>query len=1011
MSLSAGEILNYFNFLCTKIYKKNEVNFYEFNLTSVKGREIFFNDNNDNQVSFGKSFEIYKFIDNYVSRINPELRDEILNKWNVDIPRAKKNEIVDFGDIEVNSRVDGTFVKYKSLALKAETHPQEIVLLIDAEIEDEFENELELEQKNFLNPQNPQNPQSFQNSLGTEDARNAENFQNQQSAKNLALDAHSSFKDLLSMVAPPKFKELVKVRFKDWSLSKIYIGKTKIHERPQTYDWETYKNNYFSSVRKEDCDRYYCYTSKEFLSHAEEGDFFKFFYRSKKLSSNGKFYWYSSSIKILKDYFTMYTVDVSEEINEMHLIESRNTRFLDRYKGAIVSDAIAFYEFNLTKNKIIGKPLQKIGEKKIPILMSLGLEKNCSYTDFINANALNMDESERKIYTEKMEISILLDKFKRGEYESWFDMMHKNYDGQTFWTRTTVILMRDEYSKDINGLCVVKNITDIKLAEEEKLYQMEVINGLSVEYTNIFIIDKSFGSLMPIRVAESTKGFFRDIIEGATYSDALELYTETSVFEGDRDMIRQAFSVENIKRQLRTHESFYVNYRSYINNKLEYFKAKVVRIGSPNEENDLLLGFVNVDEEIEHEMEQKRQLEDALDSAKSANRAKTRFLSNMSHDIRTPMNAILGFTSLAEQHIGDPKTTRDYLKKIKSNSNHLLGLINDILDMSRIESGKLQIHPVNCNLDDFLNSLRDVILPQSTLKNIDFDIVEYDIKNRNFIADSLRLNQVLINIIGNSVKFTKNSGKISLSIRQIPCKQKNMCSFEFTVVDNGIGMSQEIQDHLFEPFTREDSTQVQKIQGTGLGMSIAKNIIDLMSGTISVKSKLNEGTKTVVCLSFPILNPEDFEQSCKKDDSIDISEFLGSRILLVEDNEFNREITLTLLKDQGFEIDCAENGQVAVDKIKKADESFYSLILMDVMMPVMNGIEATRQIRKLDNPVKSSIPIIAMTANAFDEDRKNSLQAGMDDYISKPFNVKDLLKILKQQLSNKTDYIYSAQNY
>ena len=302
MSLSAGEILNYFNFLCTKIYKKNEVNFYEFNLTSVKGREIFFNDNNDNQVSFGKSFEIYKFIDNYVSRINPELRDEILNKWNVDIPRAKKNEIVDFGDIEVNSRVDGTFVKYKSLALKAETQPQEIVLFIDAEIEDEVENEFELEQGNFLNQQN---------------------------AKNVALDAHASFKDLLSMVAPPKFKELVKVRFKDWSLSKIYIGKTKIHERPQTYDWETYKNNYFSSVRKEDCDRYYCYTSKEFLSHAEEGDFFKFFYRSKKLSSNGKFYWYSSTIKILKDYFTMYTVDVSEEINEMHLIESRNTKFLD----------------------------------------------------------------------------------------------------------------------------------------------------------------------------------------------------------------------------------------------------------------------------------------------------------------------------------------------------------------------------------------------------------------------------------------------------------------------------------------------------------------------------------------------------------------------------------------------------------------------------------------------------------------------------------------------------------
>lgn len=975
MSLSASEILNYFNFLCTKIYKKNRVFFYEFNLTSVKGRKITFD---KEQISYGKSFEINKFIDDYVSRINPELRDEFLSKWEVDIPRAKKNETVDFGCIEVSSSADGTHVEYRTLALKAETFPQEIVLFLDEEIEQD-KNETEFE------------GQKFQDSVS---------------------EANASFKDLISMVAPPKFKELVKVYFKDWSLSKIYIGKDKILERPQKYDWETYKNNYFSSVRKEDCDRFYCYTSKEFLSHAESGDFYKFFYRSKKLSSNGKFYWYSSTIKVLKDFFTMYTVDVSEEINEMHLLESRNTKFLDRYKSAIVSDAMAFYEFNLSKNKIMGKPLQKIGEKKIPMLMSLGLERNCSYTDFIKANSQNMDEEERKTYLEKMSISTLLDKFKRGEYESWFDMMRKTYDGETFWTRTSIILIRDEYSKDINGLCVVKNITDIKLAEEEKLYQLEVINGLSVEYTNIFIIDKSFGSLMPIRVAESTKGFFRDIIAGTTYSDALELYTETSVFEGDRDMIRQAFSVENIKRQLRTHESFYVNYRSYINNKLEYFKAKVVRIGSPNEENDLLLGFVNVDEEIEHEMEQKRQLENALDAAESANHAKTRFLSNMSHDIRTPMNAILGFTTLAEQHIDDPETTRDYLKKIKSNSNHLLGLINDILDMSRIESGKLQLHPVNCNLDDFQNSLRDVILPQSTLKNIDFDIIEYNIKNRDFVADSLRLNQILINIIGNSVKFTNTGGKISLTIRQIPCSQKNMCSFEFTVVDNGIGMSQEIQDHLFEPFSREESSQVQKIQGTGLGMSITKNIVDLMHGSISVKSKLNEGTKTVVCLTFPILKSEELAQSQKIDDSsIDISEFVGCRILLAEDNPFNREIAVTLLRDQGFEVDCAENGQIAVEKVKNAPESYYSLILMDVMMPVLNGLEATKQIRKLDNPIKSSIPIIAITANAFDEDRKNSLQAGMDDYISKPFNVKELLKILKQQLSNKNDYIYSAQNY
>ncbi len=538
---------------------------------------------------------------------------------------------------------------------------------------------------------------------------------------------------------------------------------------------------------------------------------------------------------------------------------------------------------------------------------------------------------------------------------------------------------------------------------------------------------------------------------------------------------------------------------------------------------------------INVEMKHRDELQEALMLAEQANIAKTTFLNNMSHDIRTPMNAIIGFTNLAITHIDSPERIKDYLEKINQSSNHLLSLINDVLDMSRIESGKVSIEEKEENMADILHGIRNIIQADIHAKQLEFFINTVNVVDEDIYCDKLRLNQVLLNLLSNALKFTPPGGTISLIITEKNVNKKGVATYEFRVKDTGIGIGKDFLNAIFEPFARERNSTVSGIQGTGLGMAITKNIVDMMNGKIEVQSEVGKGTEFIVTLNLRLqkeskkiveveslkgiralvvdddldacksvshmlrqmgmksewtmygkeavarteeamqigdkyeiyiidwLMPDmngiettrrirnlvgkdapiiilsaydwseiekeakeagvtdfvgkplflsDLERSLKraygktKDEEIvtDLvmqDDFKGKRILLVEDNMMNREISTEYLQDFGFLVENAENGKEACEMLKNSNPGFFDLVLMDIQMPIMNGYEATREIRKFENKELANIPILAMTANAFDEDKKAAKEAGMNGHLSKPIDIPELIKMLKEVLKNR----------
>ena len=420
-------------------------------------------------------------------------------------------------------------------------------------------------------------------------------------------------------------------------------------------------------------------------------------------------------------------------------------------------------------------------------------------------------------------------------------------------------------------------------------------------------------------------------------------------------------------------------------------------------------------------LEEARHLaEQSFHVAEEANKAKSTFLSNMSHDIRTPMNAVIGFATLGMKSADNEEKVRDYFTKILSSGNHLLSLINDILDMSRIESGKITLEETEVNLSDVLHDLKTIVGGQIHAKQLELFMDVMDVTDEEVFCDKTRLNQVLINLISNAIKFTPAGGTISIRVSQIPHTIDGKGLYEIRVKDTGIGMSQEFVRKIFDPFEREHTSTVSKIQGTGLGMAISKNIVDMMGGTIEVHTEQGKGTEFIIRLEMRLQSAhrqvekikelQDTlltamgQQKAKREQVLPAVEdtvgFKGKHLLLAEDNELNREIALEILNEYGFVIDTAENGQEALDKIAASKPGEYDLVLMDIQMPVMDGHEATRCIRALNDPVLSSIPIIAMTANAFDEDKKAALDSGMNGFISKPVVVEDVVEALQEVFNN-----------
>ena len=387
---------------------------------------------------------------------------------------------------------------------------------------------------------------------------------------------------------------------------------------------------------------------------------------------------------------------------------------------------------------------------------------------------------------------------------------------------------------------------------------------------------------------------------------------------------------------------------------------------------------------------------EALQSAERASKAKTDFLSNMSHDIRTPMNAIIGITTLMKNELHQPEKLAEHLDKLENSGQLLLGIINDILDMSRIESGKTTLNVEKMNLPQQISQLDSIIRQQAGQRRQSFTVNTL-LQHENVLADPNRLNQVLMNILSNAVKYTPTGGHIRLEVEELP-RNEHYARYRFVVQDDGIGMSEEFQKHIFEPFERERTSTVSKVQGTGLGMAITKSVVDLMGGSISVESATGKGTRFEVVLEFPIDAEADHAQQVQAlpEETEETSPLCGMKFLCAEDNALNAEILQMLLETRGASCTICSNGQEIVDAFASVKPGDYDMILMDVQMPVMDGLEATRRIRSGENPLGRIIPILAMTANAFLEDMQKSREAGMDEHLSKPVDISALEKTVKR---------------
>ena len=459
------------------------------------------------------------------------------------------------------------------------------------------------------------------------------------------------------------------------------------------------------------------------------------------------------------------------------------------------------------------------------------------------------------------------------------------------------------------------------------------------------------------------------------------------LFEDDRERFMGTFYREKIMSILERDKIFTMKYRLMFGDTPVWVSMKATLL-EDSDGRHLIIGTNNIEAQMKREEEYQQRVREARISARND------FLANMSHDIRTPMNAIVGYTNIAKTNKHQPETVADALDKIGSSSHYLLSLINDILDISKIESGKMQISYGPCDLAALFRRIEDITALQAKKKFLVITYCHDSVRHYKVNADELRLEQILINIISNAIKYTPSGKTVDLIAEELPSSGgKN--KYRFIIRDTGIGIKEDYLPHIFESFTREERTTVNRIQGTGLGLAITAKIVEMMGGTISVKSKLGEGSEFTVELELEPLEADN-PANAGNSESIDLT---GHRILLVEDNVINAEIARMILEQYGAEVQQAENGETGLEALQEKGPGYYDAVLMDIQMPVMNGFEATKAIRALGGAYATALPIIAMSANAYDEDVRDCLAAGMNGHIAKPFNPDELMRILRRYIS------------
>lgn len=533
---------------------------------------------------------------------------------------------------------------------------------------------------------------------------------------------------------------------------------------------------------------------------------------------------------------------------------------------------------------------------------------------------------------------------------------------------------------------------------QEHLRRLKVIEGLSVNYDSILYADLDANTIFPYRMSSRTKAQFEKKFQVRPFLWYISDYIRTWVHPEDRETVTRATSPDYMREKLSDTKTYYTNYRVIKDNNIQYLQLRIVNVGKKDHISQVVLGYRRMDEEIRQEMEQNQMLEDALDNANLAISAKNTFLSNMSHDMRTPLNAIFGFTQLAKKNIDNQETIQTYLDKIETSSKQLLDLINKVLEISWTETENIRLAESECNLQSILQDIYDALSLHAAEKNLSFSLDTTKLVHRDVYSDPEKLKQLFMYLANNAVIYTEIDGSVTISVSELEHLPNDYVIYQFVVKDTGIGISESFLKRIFDPFEREKNTTISGVHGSGLGLTIAKNIAETMGGNIEIDSTLGKGSTFTVTLRLRVQN----ESSAASTDAQDIiAQLQNQRILLVDDNEINLEIETELLEELGFLIDTAEDGSIAVEKMKNSKPGDYLLILMDNQMPVMDGRQATKAIRRLENPALARIPIIALSADAFDSDKRKSIESGMDAHLAKPLDIPLLLETIAQTLRSR----------
>lgn len=580
------------------------------------------------------------------------------------------------------------------------------------------------------------------------------------------------------------------------------------------------------------------------------------------------------------------------------------------------------------------------------------------------------------------------------------EIYHKTIPNGTgfrhFLARAIRLSNEEDHFKIILGFY---SVDEIMKKEQEIELQREIIEGLGKEYFSVLAVDLDKDLVFSYRESEETGKIFLDFCRkcGNRWSKMVPFYAKTMVADNTNGEFEKQLDLEVLRSQ---EENFSMTYEFKSETGIKYYQARVAYVKKIDGTRMAVVGTRDIDSLIKKERMQEEKLKKAYAAAENANKAKTEFLNNMSHDIRTPMNVILGYNQLMKSQLTEPKQF-DYHKKIEQSGKLLLSIINNVLDMARIESGKMKVDENYEVVGEIIDEIISTFSSKAKEKEIHLS-GSMQVTHRNILCDGTKIREIYVNLVSNAIKYTPRGGNVTITVEELPCEKEGYIKIKGEVEDTGIGMSKEYLPTLFEPFSREHNTTIGKVGGTGLGMSVVKRMIDLMGGSIEVKSELGKGTVFTFTLMHKIADEKYYSKKIETADVSDTGENLhGKHVLLAEDNDLNAEIAIAVLEEIGLIIERVEDGIQCVNRIEQMPSGTYDLILMDIQMPNMDGYKATQCIRRLDDKKKSEIPIIAMTANAFEEDKKRAFDAGMNGHIAKPIDIDKLEEVILSVLTCK----------